>query len=96
MALFFRLTADTVHTAVSKTVCLYDFYAVVCQKKAHCRIFCKTIVNMRTLKNIMLQINKWRLYENNFIGDVNYIFTGDDGTACGLYDYGVHKRGLQP
>lgn len=56
MALFFRLTADTVHTAVSKTVCLYDFYAVVCQKKAHCRIFCKTIVNMRTLKNMMPEL----------------------------------------
>ena len=26
MALFFRLTADIVHTAVSKTICLYDFY----------------------------------------------------------------------
>ena len=45
-----------VHTAVSKTVCLYDFYAVVCQKKAHCRIFCKTIVNMRTLKNMMPEL----------------------------------------
>ena len=56
MALFFRLTADTVHIAVSKTVYLYDFYAVVCQKKAHCRIFCKTIVNMRTLKNMMPEL----------------------------------------